>query len=919
MGIVKGVATGIAKQAVRRSVFYMIAKVVGFFLAIGFGWWGDQWWKVAKDPHSESPFARAVQWTSYVAWMLISLGAVTVFGYKALPLVAFSAWVVTLRMCAIAGIGLRPTAFIRVWTAAFGNPFAGGLLLVFGVLLPVAAGYLVWPLATEVLWAAWCVWIASSHTVGILRANRHRIDRELTSHLGPALATVCAVSVQQFDDQTEFRREKSTGAIILEPAPASVTSKRNNSSLEAALALSMPDWVVDTKRSNHRRLVLRPADFATQERRHMLLESGGLMDRATVVHDVDRSHPVPLPAGIDVTTVDGHAALQAKITARKGEGWTVGAVEGSTAFLMKGESPVRPGETVWHLGAESLGEKDAARLAQARAKALNVDIVEWDYDSKTATVARLLPAVKHLRNRLAQHMGVLRHEVELKATFGVDDSGAGILAAVEIFRAKTPSGSSANRSLWWIDIASTIVGSAGWTVREDPKTGHVHMLHGVPRKLPARVPMQGLLPECQAPADWATLPLGLDATGSVVGVDLELGPHTLAAGPTGSGKTIFLTQLIMSAKMRGHDVIMVDCVKEGADFEAIRPWCSGWIENLYDAAEMIQSVYAELTRRKKLVKQHKVRFWADLPASVRETENVRPVLLVIDEYFSLILQVKVDKLLANTLLGDELEKQNTQKAIFATYVQKIAREARFVGIHLAIAMQRPDAAVIGGEFRSNLTSAVQLAKPGSLPDRASIAMIFSGDQVDAASAELAELDDARSRGLAVMGADGGGVSGFRVGWAEATAMPELLQARGIPTATPWGSQPHNVLGEKYEEAFDYTKKAVVELESMDLDGLDLDDLVMEVDNGDARNDSPASAAAFDVDDLGLPEHLSPAPIGTPTTDPDPFAEPTNGAAPKRPALVIEDDEAFDEGPAAVKPKLVPAGLPLPFDPDDPFA
>ena len=133
-----------------------------------------------------------------------------------------------------------------------------------------------------------------------------------------------------------------------------------------------------------------------------------------------------------------------------------------------------------------------------------------------------------------------------------------------------------------------------------------------------------------------------------------------------------------------------------------------------------------------------------------------------------------------------VEEENLARAVILSLTSRIAREARFAGIHLAIALQRPDAGIISGELRANLTSAVQLAAPGKPLSIDALRMVFPGEAAGEAYATLRTLDDGHSRGLAVAAADGGRMAAFRVGYATAAENPTLLYERGVPVVKePW--------------------------------------------------------------------------------------------------------------------------------------
>ena len=102
-------------------------------------------------------------------------------------------------------------------------------------------------------------------------------------------------------------------------------------------------------------------------------------------------------------------------------------------------------------------------------------------------------------------------------------------------------------------------------------------------------------------------------------------------------------------------------------------------------------------------------------------------------------------------------------------------------------MQRPDTGQLSGfgEIRSNLTSAIQLIKPGSMPASETLRMLFPGEQTHAAAETIKQLDDGSSKGLALVAADGGDVTGFRVAFTPVPEIPGLLEGIDLQRPPQW--------------------------------------------------------------------------------------------------------------------------------------
>ena len=187
--------------------------------------------------------------------------------------------------------------------------------------------------------------------------------------------------------------------------------------------------------------------------------------------------------------------------------------------------------------------------------------------------------------------------------------------------------------------------------------------------------------------DWSrdrsrlTATLGAAGEGAVH-VDLVAdGPHALVAGTTGSGKSELLQTLVASLALHHPpdrcSFLLVD-YKGGAAFGAAGtlPHTVGVLTDLdhQSTARALRSLAAELTRRERLLAEHRVRDLVDLPAGVQAARLV----IVVDEFATL----------AEELPG------------FVTGLVGIAQRGRSLGVHLVLATQRP-AGVVSPEIRAN--------------------------------------------------------------------------------------------------------------------------------------------------------------------------------------------------------------------------
>lgn len=447
------------------------------------------------------------------------------------------------------------------------------------------------------------------------------------------------------------------------------------------------------------------------------------------------------------------------------------------------DTDARPNAARWSLAPGT----SPAQAAQAQAHALSkgLSLVEWNPYEGFAIVARLSPLARQVRLAVAAGFGVVDRpwEVEAEATPGETDD----VPVAEVRVIRTPSGMADRRGRALSDALLRIPGgNADWIISDDLIAGTSVLTHRPKRVLPGLV----RLADMQAiKTDWSVIPIGLDAFGKPVCLRIGSAPHALLVGPTNSGKSVAMTTAIVGALQRGHEVIVLDAMKAALDFMPLEPWIRYTGRTLDEVAAGLKAVYDEGTRRKGVLQQHRVPKWSKLPLEVREAEGIRPLTIVVDEYTSTIIEEKVAASLPkDSPLRLDAERANISKAYIAMYVGKIAREMRFVGLHLQVALQRPDAKLLDGEIRQNLTSRVQLVPPGEVPARETLGMILTTPaQIESAYTELMALDDGVSPGIGVVAGESGAARVVRAAYADETELAGLLA--DVPTPAPFEVPP----------------------------------------------------------------------------------------------------------------------------------
>lgn len=182
--------------------------------------------------------------------------------------------------------------------------------------------------------------------------------------------------------------------------------------------------------------------------------------------------------------------------------------------------------------------------------------------------------------------------------------------------------------------------------------------------------------------------LGMAAGQQWVKFNLATAPHLLVAGTTGSGKSVFVNQMILTMVKRTAPadlkLWMVD-LKEGIEltlFESL-PHVDKFVTEAEDCDAMMVELAAEMKRRALLLKGKAVDIdgWNHLMA--RQKENQWPrIVLVIDEY------AQLKALGAKTALKK---------------MASILAKGRAFGIYVIAAMQVPNRDVIEGLIKHNIT------------------------------------------------------------------------------------------------------------------------------------------------------------------------------------------------------------------------
>ncbi len=213
--------------------------------------------------------------------------------------------------------------------------------------------------------------------------------------------------------------------------------------------------------------------------------------------------------------------------------------------------------------------------------------------------------------------------------------------------------------------------------------------------------------EFQSSHSRLTISMGKDINGRIKVSALDLMPHLLIAGSTGSGKSVMINTLIMSILYKSTPdevrMIMVDPKRvELGYYEGIPHLLTPVITDPRKATNALRNAVLEMERRLRLLAEHGARnieqfnkkvqklqqeprnLFDDEPA-VEELKPLPFILILIDELADLMM----------------LEGKNVEES-----VTRLAQMARAVGMHLVLATQRPSVDVITGLIKANFPARI---------------------------------------------------------------------------------------------------------------------------------------------------------------------------------------------------------------------
>ena len=197
--------------------------------------------------------------------------------------------------------------------------------------------------------------------------------------------------------------------------------------------------------------------------------------------------------------------------------------------------------------------------------------------------------------------------------------------------------------------------------------------------------------------------LGVDIAGRHVILDLARAPHALIAGATGSGKSVCISNLILSLIYRFRpdelELVLIDPkIVEFAIYRDLPHLIHPVVTEPKQAVQALKWLVREMERRYAVLAEKSVRNLAGYNAkAVAEGFPKLPyIVLVIDELADLMMTAAQD---------------------VETPIARLAQMSRAVGIHTVLATQRPSVNVITGVIKANYPTRIAFQVASQIDSR----------------------------------------------------------------------------------------------------------------------------------------------------------------------------------------------------------
>lgn len=313
---------------------------------------------------------------------------------------------------------------------------------------------------------------------------------------------------------------------------------------------------------------------------------------------------------------------------------------------------------------------EALEKSTTLAKAINYDNMTID---------------ERIRTKLMEHGIVLRYDSTVEG------------AAVDLYRYAPSVGVKMSRLRNYVEDVEQVLGVTG-----------VRVLAPIPKStlIGFEVPRETRTFPTMPEFDGHNIAIGQRSTGECMRYDLRDAPHTLVAGASGSGKSVWLANTIRQlAAAPDVQLWLVDPKRvELGEFKAQAARYETDVEGVRD---MLADLTAEMHRRYEVMRDKSARKIADLKGKAR----MPYIYVIVDEYGDLITgkhtkqeTVPTGEIYAIGALKGQPKYKTTTRDLSSeieAFLLGLAQMARAAGIHMVIATQRPSTDVVKGTIKAN--------------------------------------------------------------------------------------------------------------------------------------------------------------------------------------------------------------------------
>lgn len=203
--------------------------------------------------------------------------------------------------------------------------------------------------------------------------------------------------------------------------------------------------------------------------------------------------------------------------------------------------------------------------------------------------------------------------------------------------------------------------------------------------------------------DVIPLVLGMDLTGNRIVTDLTKAPHLLIAGATGSGKSVCISNIIMSLlfhfKPNEMELLLIDPKRvEFTLYSKIPHLIHPVVTEPKKVVQVLKWIVKEMENRYRMLSEKKVRniFSYNEKAEKENFKKLPFIVVIIDELADLMM---------------------TSKGDVESSLVRLAQLSRAAGIHTIIATQRPSVNVVTGVIKANFPTRIAFKVSSQIDSR----------------------------------------------------------------------------------------------------------------------------------------------------------------------------------------------------------